>query len=79
MNKFDFKRFKEYINSYPEEEINLFSDKSTILDILYGIGISLNGDEYVFSDGFIKFLKYLESDILPQNQNVHPVDNGDNL
>ena len=61
-DKFNFKGFKEYINTY---DINNNGRKDNteivIKDILYGIGLNLNKDKYESRSGFNLFLSRIRN------------------
>lgn len=62
--KFNWNKFKEYVNTYPTELIDNTSNKTILLDMLYGLGVSLDDVNYRWNDGFKQFLKYLKTDII---------------
>lgn len=74
-NKFDFEKFKNYVNTYPTDPIDILSNKDIILDMLYGLGISLEPQEYRWRTGFSLFLNYLLSDVI--NISEHDLDTND--
>jgi predicted secreted protein len=48
--------FNKYMRKYTKQKEYLYcSEDSVIKDVLYGLGISLNIEEYCFHDGFQKF------------------------
>lgn len=56
MENFDLEKFKNYVNTYDEQVGHKsYSEKTIILDFLYGIGISINSEEYSAADGFKRF------------------------
>lgn len=52
-------KFKKYVDTYPEEMYLNYSEEIIVDDILYGLGISLDFEEYSFAQGYIKFKKRL--------------------
>ena len=59
-NNFDLKYFKEYVKTYGEKEnADMYSNETIVKDMLYGIGLSLDKEEYKERPGFVKFLKWL--------------------
>ena len=60
--KFDYTKFKEYVISYDEAYTNCdekFTANTKFLDMLYGIGLSIDSEKYKDSKGFEKFLNEL--------------------
>jgi len=55
--KFDIAYFQEYVQTYTER----YPDQQNImfLDMLYGIGISVDHKKYRGADGFARFLEWL--------------------
>ena len=66
---FDWERFKKYVDNYPTDSLVMLSNKTIILDMLYGLGISLDPDEYCFSTGFKKFQILLRDELLTHDVN----------
>lgn len=59
-NNFDLAHFKEYVRTYGEKEnTDMYSNETIVKDILYGVGISLNKEDYKERTGFMKFMKWL--------------------
>lgn len=59
MNEFDWEKFKEYVNTYPDGHL----DTSIIIkDMVYGLGICIS-NEYEYSSGFKRFL---DSELIPR-------------
>ena len=56
-DKFDIVYFQEYVETYRER----YPDDQNImfLDMLYGIGISIDSDKYRGADGFRKFIEWI--------------------
>ena len=52
---------KDYIGTYDELQPGYedFSDETIINDLLYGLGVALQPDEYRFAGGFDKFKEVL--------------------
>lgn len=59
--KFDLEHFKKYVSTYAPSHplIGEFDNKTILNDMLYGLGICLNHEEYSYHSGFSKFKKYL--------------------
>jgi hypothetical protein len=55
--KFDIAHFKQYVESYEENYPN--SQNIMFLDMLYGIGLSIDSKKFEGFDGFNEFLKWL--------------------
>ena len=55
--------FQEYVATY-EMRHSIQSKKVFILDMLYGLGITIDRDLYEFHNGFQEFKKLLRSDYL---------------
>lgn len=52
--------FKKYVDTYDKQfKYDEYSDETIINDMLYGLGICINKEEYKFSDGFDKFKRRL--------------------
>lgn len=62
--EFDWEHFKEYVNTYDPKKDGLDDWNVILLDMLYGLGISVDKDEFSYGTGFKKFKEYL-------NTNVH--------
>lgn len=58
---FDLAAFKRYIRSYKKYENQ--NNDSIINDIMYGIGISLDKDQYSNTNGYLKYLQLLKNSI----------------
>lgn len=58
-SKFDMQKFRDYVNSYDEKKHGLDNDVTIVKDMVYGIGISLDDNEYSFITGLKKFINYL--------------------
>jgi len=49
-----------YMGTYHQQRLyEDYTDKTIIDDVLYGLGIALNPDEYKFASGYDKFKKVL--------------------
>ena len=56
MSDFDYEKFKDYVNTYDKQiGYKSYSEETIINDMLYGIGICLDEDEYKFGDGYARF------------------------
>ncbi len=59
-NNFDLAYFKEYVRTYGEKEnTDMYSNETIVKDMLYGIGLSLDKNEYKERSGFVRFMKWL--------------------
>ncbi len=66
---FDFKKFKEYVKTYPIRDVKDLSADFVFNDMLYGMGIYTNVPEikdiktnknFEFGDGYIRFKTFLK-------------------
>jgi hypothetical protein len=57
--KFDFDKFKEYVNTYEPEKDGCGIGDIIIKDMIYGIGISYDKNKYSMADGYKMFLSYV--------------------
>jgi len=58
--KFDWLKFMEYVNTY-DPKIDAENNNRTIIhDILFGIGLSLDQENFEFHDGYKRFKKFLK-------------------
>ena len=58
-NKQKIKYLQNYFKSYPTQlGYEKYSDKTIILDTLYGLGVALD-DKYSYAQGFAEFKKLL--------------------
>jgi len=53
MTKERIEYFRDYVKSYSHD----VDEKTFILDMLYGIGISINREKYSWGEGFEKFMQ----------------------
>lgn len=58
--KFDWPKFIEYVNTYDPKIDGNNNNKTIIHDILFGIGLSLDQENFEFYDGYEKFKKFLK-------------------
>lgn len=50
--------FQDYIDSY---DVRYLRDKNTLIhDILYGLGMAIDPEEYRWADGYEEFKSYLK-------------------
>ncbi len=63
--KFDYEKFKEYVNSYNPKTHGLNMDITILRDMLYGLGICLDEEKHEFAGGFNEFKKFLREEIIP--------------
>ena len=61
VNKFDIQKFKEYVQTYDVKKHGLDNDDTIVKDMLYGIGLCLDKEEYRFADGYKKFKTFLKT------------------
>lgn len=61
-SKFDLIYFKNYVNTYTKTGPGGGCDNDGVIvkDLLYGIGVALDGEEYRYADGYEKFLKHIK-------------------
>lgn len=54
-----------YMDTYPlQYGYQDYSDEIIIDDVLYGLGVALNGEEFQYAQGFQKFKQYLLAHIM---------------
>ena len=60
-SKFNLTAFKEYVNTYTKTGNGGGCDNDDIIvkDLVYGIGTSLDKEEYEFADGYERFLRHV--------------------
>jgi hypothetical protein len=61
VSKFDMEKFKEYVNTYDKRKNGLDNDETIVKDMLYGIGLCLDKEEYCFAGGYKKFKAFLKA------------------
>lgn len=61
---FDFESLQKFVNTYDPCSL---SAKSQLLDMLYGVGLALDGEQYAYADGFKRFLEYLRNEVIPEH------------
>ncbi len=61
VSKFDMEKFKEYVNTYDKRKNGLDNDETIVKDMLYGIGLCLDKEEYSFVGGYKKFKTFLKA------------------
>jgi hypothetical protein len=61
VSKFDMQKFKEYVQTYDAKKNGLDNDDTIVKDMLYGIGLCLNKEEFMFADGFKKFKTFIKA------------------
>lgn len=61
VSKFDMQKFKDYVNTYDERKNGLDNDKTIVKDMLYGIGLCLDKEEFCFAGGYKKFKAFLKA------------------
>lgn len=56
---------QDYWNTYDEQYgYENYSDKTFLLDALYGIGLALDRDKYYTATGFDRFKEFLKVELL---------------
>lgn len=60
VSKFDMEKFKEYVNTYDKRKNGLDNDETIVKDMLYGIGLCLDKEEYCFNEGYKNFKAFLK-------------------
>lgn len=71
VDKFDFEKFKKYVESYKPGEL---SAKTVMLDMLYGLGKSVDEKEFRFAEGFFKFKVFLRR-FVTDSKRIKPNEN----
>jgi len=61
VSEFDLLHFKNYVNTYHKTKHGGDDDSIIVKDMLYGIGTSLDSENYKMADGFRKFWEYLKT------------------
>jgi hypothetical protein len=59
-SKFNLKAFKKYVNTYDVLRHGGDDDRIIIKDMIYGIGIALDDEEYRNADGWKKFKAFIQ-------------------
>ncbi|MBT7452149.1 MAG: hypothetical protein HN793_15025 [Rhodospirillaceae bacterium] len=62
VNTIDLKYFKKYVRTYSEN--NFEYNETFIRDMLYGIGLSVDGDKFKMANGFRKFEDLLLDEVI---------------
>ena len=60
---FDWEKFKNYVDTYNPKTDGGGNWHTIMLDMLYGIGISLDEEEFTGASGFKNFREYLKTDV----------------
>ena len=62
-SKFDLIKFKHYVNTYTKNGAGGGCDNDNIIvkDLIYGIGLSLDEEEYKYANGYTEFLKHINA------------------
>lgn len=63
VKKFNWKKFKEYVDTYDPKKHGLNNGDIIFLDMLYGIGIAVDPNGYSCAGGFKRFMNYLSTRI----------------
>lgn len=61
VSKFDMQKFKDYVNTYDKRKNGLDNDETIVKDMIYGIGLCLDKEEYCFAGGYKKFKAFLKA------------------
>ena len=61
VSKFDMQKFKEYVNTYDKRKNGLDNDETIVKDMLYGIGLCLDKEQYCYAGGYKKFKAFLKA------------------
>lgn len=60
-SEFDLLHYKHYVDTYYKTRHGADDDQIIVKDLLYGIGTSLNKENYKLADGFRRFWEYLKT------------------
>ena len=55
----DLEAFKKYVNTYQEKDL-VGSKDIFIKDMIYGIALATDKEEYLHAEGYNKFVEYLK-------------------
>jgi len=61
--QFDWEYFKNYVDTYNPQTHGADNWNIILLDMLYGLGISIDKKEFSNGDGFKKFKEYLKTEV----------------
>ncbi len=71
--KFDWKYFKQYVDTYDPTGHGVDDWNIILEDMLYGLGICIDEEEFQEATGYKKFRQYLRDSIDKQNLNFDKV------
>ena len=57
---FDWKAFKEYVNTYDPKRHGANDQIIIMHDMIYGIGLSIDKEKYQYGEGYRKFNQFLK-------------------
>jgi hypothetical protein len=62
----DLEYFKNYVETYDYTQFQY--NETFIKDMIYGIGLAVNGDNFKMADGYKRFEEFLLNEIINQNK-----------
>ena len=62
----DLEYFKKYVETYDYTEFEY--NETFIKDMIYGIGLAVNGDNFKMVDGYKRFEEFLLNEIIKQKE-----------
>ena len=62
----DLEYFKNYVETYDYTQFQ--HNETFIKDMIYGIGLAVNGDKFKMADGYKRFEELLLNEIINQNK-----------
>jgi len=62
----DLEYFKKYVETYDYTQFHY--NKTFIKDMIYGIGLAVNGDNFKMADGYKRFEEFLLNEIIKQKE-----------
>ena len=62
----DLEYFKKYVETYDYTDFEY--NETFIKDMIYGIGLAVNGDKFKMADGYKRFEEFLLNEIINQNK-----------
>ena len=62
----DLEYFKKYVETYDYTQFHY--NETFIKDMIYGIGLAVNGDKFKMADGYKRFEEFLLNEIINQNK-----------
>ena len=62
----DLEYFKKYVETYDYTDFEY--NETFIKDMIYGIGLAVNGDKFKMADGYKRFENFLLNEIIKQKE-----------